>query len=276
MEKIVFDKEYFNIYDTLSCGQTFRFFPFNQGYFVISDNYACYLVYEQDKTVIYTENKDYFENYFDLKKDYSLIVNRAKSYNIEYLTKAAEYGKGIRILKQNTFEMIISFIISQNNNIPRIKGILKRLCESLGEKNEFMGEIYYSFPDIEAIADKNENFFMQLGLGYRSSYIESTAKKLLNTDIDNLKKFNTFELKKKLLEFKGIGGKVADCILLFGFNRFDSFPVDVWIDKLYHENFCGTESKRDKITEYFLNFFGEYSGYIQQYLFYYKREEQGE
>jgi N-glycosylase/DNA lyase len=272
MEKIIYPKEYFNIYDTLSCGQIFRFYPFKDGYLVISKNLACYIVYEGDNTIIYSENSKYFRNYFDLETDYFKIVEKAKSYNIDYLTKAAEYGKGIRILKQDSYEMFISFIISQNNNISRIKGILKNLCENLGEKQEFMGETYYSFPKAEIIAQMNESFFKSLGFGYRAAYIESTAKVLLNTDIDMLKKLDTALLKKELLKFKGIGGKVADCILLFGFNRFDSFPVDTWIYKLYREDFCGNECNREKITEYFLDMFKEYSGYIQQYLFYYKRE----
>jgi len=272
MDKLEFSKEYFNIYDTLSCGQTFRYNPFKDGYLVVSNNVACYIVYENENTVIYTEHTDYFKNYFDLNTDYSLIVDKSKSYNIEYLTKASEYGKGIRILKQNTYEMIISFIISQNNNITRIKTIIKKLCEKLGDKLEFMGETYYSFPTIDKLALYDEGFFKSLGFGYRAGYIESTAKKLLDTDINSLYKLDTKTLKSELIKFKGIGGKVADCVLLFGFNRFDSFPVDTWIYKLYRENFCGEECNREKITEYFLNMFKEYSGYIQQYLFYYKRE----
>ena len=275
MEKIIYPKEYFNISDTLNCGQTFRFFPFNEGYFIISKNYACYAVYENENTVIYTDFPEYFNNYFDLCTDYSVIVNKAKSFNLEYLSRAAEYGKGIRILKQDTFEIIISFIISQNNNISRIKKIIDKLCFSLGEKNMFMGKTYYSFPTLNALLEKDENYFKELGFGYRAAYMESTLKALSMTDIEKLKTLNTSQLFKNLLTFKGIGGKVANCILLFGFNRFDSFPVDTWIYKLYREDFCGEVCNRDKITKYFTDLFKEYSGYFQQYLFYYKREKQG-
>ena len=178
----------------------------------------------------------------------------------------------MRILRQNSEEMIFSFIISQNNMIPRIKAIIERTAQTLGEKKSFMGEEYFSFPKAEVLAKQSADFYYKSGYGYRADYMPSAAKSVL-TDEFNISEqgLTTAELRKRLMKIKGIGPKVADCIALFGYHRADSFPVDTWIEKLYREDFKGTLKDRKKITDFFLNEFGEYSGYIQQYIFYYKR-----
>jgi N-glycosylase/DNA lyase len=167
--------------------------------------------------------------------------------------------------------MIYSFIISQNNNIPRIKGIISRICGGLGEKRSFLGEDYFTFPTSLALASKPENYYKSLGAGYRDKFIYTTANRIVAEGIDRLYSLDGAALKKELLTYLGIGDKVADCICLFGFAKADSFPVDTWIEKIYREDFGGTLTDRKKINSYFTSMFGEYSGYIQQYLFYAKR-----
>jgi len=274
MAQIIYDKQFFNIKDTLECGQTFRFYEYENGYLIISGSRACY-AYEKDNSTIIEcldGDKDYFYAYFDLERDYEKIVKKAVEYGNEMLKTSAQNAKGIRILRQDKFEMIISFVISQNNNIPRIKSIIEKLCFSLGEKKSFLGKEYYAFPTIESILSKEKSFFTSLGLGYRDAYILETANALNTTlNISVLESLSTTDLKNALVSVKGIGEKVANCVLLFGFNRFDSFPVDTWIEKVYIENFNGELKDRKKITEYFINEFKENSGIFQQYLFHYKR-----
>lgn len=269
--KFDFDAQYFNPEHTLECGQVFRFTPFKNGYLVLSADKACYVHSDGIKTVVESGDGDYFYNYFDLNRDYSLIAQKAKSYNIPLLTRSAENCKGLRILNQNREEMIYSFIISQNNNIPRIKGIIEKICAGLGEKKPCEFGEYNAFPSSAALAGAEVSFFRACGAGYRDAYLAETAKRILKEGISDLENLDGQALKKKLLTYKGIGGKVADCIALFGFGKTDSFPVDTWIEKIYREDFKGELKNREKIAEYFKNEFGEYSGYIQQYLFYGKR-----
>lgn len=271
MQKIDFSSEYFDPESVLECGQIFRFTPFERGYKVFSKGEACYIFKDGLKTVIESDNPQYFYDYFDLDRDYKEIYEKALSYNIPVLSSAAAFGKGIRILKQDAEEMIYSFIISQNNRIPRIKSIISRLCDLLGEEREFMGEKYHAFPSSSVMAEQSEEFYRALGAGYRDVFLSETAKRICKEGVENLKKLDGAELKKQLLTYKGIGPKVADCIALFGFYKTGSFPVDTWIEKVYKEDFKGEETDRKKICSYFENLFGEYSGFIQQYLFYGKR-----
>ena len=271
MEKFDFDAQYFNPLHTLDCGQIFRFEPFREGYMVFSGDKACYVHTDGVKTVTESEDSDYFYNFFDLGRDYKEIVEHAKSFNIPLLTRSAEKCSGLRLLNQQKEEMIYSFIISQNNNIPRIKGIISRLCAGLGEKRQFMGIEYNAFPTTSALAAAGVEFYKNIGCGYRDKFLDETSKRIAIEGIEHLEKSDTLSLKKQLLTYKGVGGKVADCISLFGFSKRDSFPVDTWIEKIYREDFGGTLTDRNKICQYFLELFGENSGYVQQYLFYGKR-----
>ncbi len=270
--KFDYDAQYFNPEHVLDCGQVFRFYPFKQGYFVNSEDKACYVYTEGNKTIAESDYPEYFYEYFDLNRDYSQIVKRAKTHNIPLLTRSAEAFKGLRLLNQNKEEMIYSFLISQNNNIPRIKGIISRICRGLGEKREFLGEEYFTFPTTAALAGAGSEFFREAGCGYRDTYLAETSARILTEGISALEALDGASLKKQLLTYKGIGGKVADCIALFGFGKRGSFPVDVWVEKVYREDFNGELTDRNKISSYFTSVFGEDSGYIQQYLFYGKRQ----
>ncbi len=275
MTKIITEEEFFNVKDTLECGQIFRFKPFEKGYLVFSKDRACYACNENGKAIIEckTDDEEYFRNFFDLSRDYSSIYSRAKKSEYDIVSLAAEAGKGIRILNQDKTETLFSFLTSQNNRIPRIKSIIERTCAARGVKNSFSGEEYYSFPLPEELFDENVGFYNGLGYGYRSDFIRSTAKRLIENadELDKMTALSTKELKESLMSFKGVGPKVADCVSLFAYHKTDAFPVDTWIEKLYREDFNGAEKNRNKINEFFVNSFGEDSGYIQQYVFYYKR-----
>ncbi len=274
MKKISFNSEFFNIKDTLECGQVFRFAEHNNGYLIYSMDKCAYVYNLGDKAFIECEDCDaeYFYNYFDLDRDYKTIYTSAKSFNVKILDLASEVGKGIRILKQNSLEMLFSFIVSQNNNIPRIKSIIEKLCKNLGEQKSFNGQTYFAFPSAPKMAEQSVEFYRQIGLGYRAEYILSLAKAVKGgLDINSFNALPTAELKKELIKLYGVGPKVADCVSLFGFNRTDSFPVDTWIEKVYRENFSGTEKSREKVSKWFVEKFKQNSGYFQQYLFHYKR-----
>ena len=275
LSTICFESEYFNVKDTLECGQVFRFRKFKDGYLVLSNDKACYCYTLGDKTYIECDenDKDFFHHYFDLGRDYSKIVESAKNQGVEILSLSSKLGKGIRILKQDVTETLFSFIISQNNNIPRIKNSIEKICQNLGEKKEFMGEVYFCFPTSQKLAEKPLEFYKEMGLGYRAVYVKTLAQDLVNGSID-LSRLNTLPtkmLKNALTGIYGVGPKVADCVSLFGFNRTDSFPVDTWIAKVYEQDFGGKLKDRKKMAEWFSLKFGDNAGYFQQYLFYYKR-----
>lgn len=253
----------------LASGQVFRFGCKENGvWWVISGGYYAEIESITPKNyIIHTKNPNFFANYFDFYTNYDMILSRLGKYEI--LCPALEYGKGVRILRQPLVEVIINFIISANNNIPRIRNSVTAIASHFGQKMEWG----YTFPDLSSLTKITEKDFVNFGCGYRAPYLVETIKKISEPMfLENLSKLSTVDLRKELLLLKGVGPKVADCILLFGFNRFDVFPVDTWIDKVYHEDFKGTETKREKIAEWFVQTFGMDSGYCQQYLFYYKRK----
>lgn len=271
MENFDFDSKYFDPEQTLDCGQIFRFKPFKDGYFVISLDKACYIKKEGAKTKVECEDGEYFYNFFDLDRDYKGIVESAKKSGFPLLARSAEKLKGLRLLNQNREETIYSFIVSQNNNIPRIKGVISMICEGLSEKRSFLGEEFYPFPSSEKLAAAGREFFKNCGCGYRDEYLEKTSQSILETGISHLENLDGASLVRELKRYKGIGQKVADCIALFGFSKRDHFPVDTWIERIYSEDFSGAPASHEKITEYFTSLFKENSGYFQQYLFYGKR-----
>lgn len=266
--KIVIENpENFKSKDTLECGQFFRYFLREDGsYLVYSTDKKAEIFEYGDKTEIVTSDVDYFENFFDLGRDYSVFEK--KYQNIPFLKNAFEFGRGIRLLNQNLEETLFSFIISANNNIKRIKKIIENICRGLGENK---GD-YYAFPTARQMASADEAFFKEAGAGYRASYLLSTAKTLVEGfDLEGLVKLDTLSARKAIMSLKGVGPKVADCILLFGLKKCDSFPVDTWIEKAYHDYFETGLKNRNDISKYLCELFGEDAGYIQQYLFNYIR-----
>lgn len=263
----VIDKTQFNPEHTLECGQVFRFGKDeNNNYFVISKNYKATIIETADCYEIHSNNPKYFIDYFDLNTDYNKIKNQLKKNNI--LSPMIDFGYGIRILKADPLEMIFSFTISQNNNIKRIKQIIEKLCE-LGSQNEN----YKNFPTIEELSNAKSAFYQSIGAGYRAKFLKDLSTSLINTNLDEIKNLSTDEIYKFLINLKGIGPKVASCILLFGFGKTEKFPVDTWIEQVYYNHFSTKKLTRPQIQDYFENEFGEYSGIAQQYLFYYEREK---
>lgn len=264
---IIEDLSEFNIEHILDCGQVFRYRKIGDCYTLFAKNYNCLLRKENDRVIIETDDTDFFVKYFDLDRDYSAIKDSLtkKSAGIR---SAVEYGYGIRLLNQDPHEMIISFIISANNNIPRIKKIVERLCEGLGERTE-RG---YAFPTKEAMASADKSFFTSIGAGYRDEYLVASSRALLDIDLDEIARADTATARKILLGLKGVGQKVADCILLFGFKKTDLFPMDVWSKRIYASLGYERDTDIGRMGRRLVADFGDLSGYAQQYLYYYFRE----
>jgi len=260
--------KYFDIKDTLECGQIFRYKVLPDGaYGVYSQDKYAELRYDGKSGVnVCADDADYFWNFFDLDTDYGAKVARISEIS-PLMKEAAEFGKGIRILNQNLTEMIFSFIISANNNIKRIQLIIERLCDGLGKNTDY-GK---AFPAVKDMAASPVEFYTKIGAGYRDRYLRDTAEKLLTYDLSALYGMTSEQARRELLTFMGIGPKVADCILLFGMRRKDVFPVDTWIKKVYHTYF--EQGHRDSdISKYFCGLFGADAGLCQQYLFYFQRK----
>lgn len=258
------------------CGQCFRFKKEADESYTIVAKGKVINVSKNDKNIILKnttdeEFSDIWFDYFDLGTDYSVIKNSLSSD--KHLKKSIGYGNGIRILNQDLWECILSFIISANNNIPRIQGIVEKLCERFGDKVDAFDNTYYTFPDAERLKNITKEDLAFLRAGYRDAYLIDAIKKVSDGEIllDKIAELSTIEAKTELLKIKGVGNKVADCILLFGNKRSETFPVDVWVKKsigaLYSD-----EIGDMTIPQFADSKFGNLSGYAQQYLFYYMRE----
>lgn len=274
----------FELKDIFECGQCFRWNEEEDGSYtgVIKDGIINVKKENEDIVFLGICNKDIKEviyEYFDLNKDYERIKEKLSNID-EYLKTSVEYGKGIRILNQDLWETIISFIISANNNIPRIKGIIERLSKKYGNEIEWNWKKYYTFPSCEQLKDVTVQEYRNLGLGFRDVRLYETTQMILNKEVD-LEKLennpNTQEVRNELLKLSGVGPKVADCILLFSdLKRFDVFPIDVWVRRVMNDLYIKepdetkvSKSKIEKIAE---EKFGKLKGLAQQYLFYWRRE----
>lgn len=256
----------FDIKETLECGQVFRYKVRDFGYTVYTLSHKADIYCQNDGTKIFCKDKKYFIKYFDFCTNYARIKSSLSVY--PNLKSAIDYGKGIRILRGDPLEMIIEFVISQNNNIPRIKSIVEKICEAYGED---MGD-YYSFPTLEVLKKIPLEFFRNIGCGYRDKYLFETIAMIDRIFVNSIADMSTTDARNKLMTLKGVGRKVADCILLFGYHKTDVFPTDTWIVKVYNKMYNTRVSDAKKISEEFVNVFGELSGYAQQYLFYQMRE----
>lgn len=251
---------------TFDCGQCFRWNRQSDGSYIgVAHKRAVRLTYENGSIVLRgasEKDRPLWEEYFDVARDYSAVKEKIGSSDI--MKKAIQFGSGIRILKQDFFETLISFIISQQSSIPKIKRSIELLCSAYGEEIGLSGRRFWAFPSAEALQGVTEEDYCGLGVGYRAKYIEAAVHGVLSGEIDEnaLRSGDTQAARNTLLKIYGVGNKVADCILLFSLARFDSFPVDVWIRRVIEEDLGGQDGKK---------LFGEYSGFAQQYLFYWKR-----
>ncbi len=260
---IIKDNPFLSLDLTFDCGQCFRFNKNEDGVWqgiAFGKKLSGYT--EGCDTLLFCKEEDYYavwEDFFDLKRDYSVIQNSFS--HDRNVSEAAEIGKGIRILKQDKWETLVSFIISQNNNIPRIKKIIESLCALLGEP---LGNGQYAFPTPEKIYNAGAEGLAPIKAGFRVKYILDAAYRVLSgeTDLEYIASLSYEEAEKELMKIKGVGKKVASCVLLFGYGFLSAFPVDVWVkrvlEKYYDEDF-------DPLS------LGEYAGIAQQYLFYRER-----
>lgn len=264
----VYDKTQFNPEHILECGQVFRYGKTDDGnYYVLSKNNRAEIKEFDNYYKISSNNTPYFVNYFDLNTDYNKIKQTLSQHEI--MKPMIEYGYGIRILHADPEEMIYSFILSQNNNIKRIQKIVEKMCEA-GTKLDG----YNAFPTSKQLSNLPAEFFAGLGAGYRDKFLKKTADVLANTNIENLNNLSSDELLDYLLSLQGVGPKVASCILLFGFNKKDKFPVDTWLEQVYYNHFSKEKRTRAEMQKYFEDMFKDNSGLAQQYLFYYERTNQ--
>ena len=248
---------------TLDCGQSFRWTEREDGSFS-GIAFGKYVKVRLENNTLYIENttKADFEkiwyDYFDFSLDYGKIREEISRLH-PVLCEAAKYAPGIRILRQEPYEALCTFIISQNNNIKRIKGIVQRLCESFGEKIEGG----YAFPTAEKMSFLSTDDLAPLRAGFRNRYLVDAAQKVASGEVD-LEKCRTCdydEARAELMKITGVGVKVADCTLLFGLHRIEAFPIDVWMKRAMEKLF--PDMKPDD--------FGEYAGIAQQYIFHYSR-----
>lgn len=265
------------------CGQCFRWNIQTDGsYTGVFKNNVLNVKKENNKIIFKGICSDniikVINDYFDFDTDYNKIKKELSNVD-EYLKESIEFGSGIRILNQDLWETIISFIISANNNIPRIKGIIERISKKYGNEIEWNNEEYYTFPTLEQLSKANVEDLRSLGLGFRDKRVYDTTRIILNNEIsleELINEKNTDILKEKLLTLPGVGPKVADCIMLFGLKRFEVFPIDVWVRRvmndLYIKNEDETKVNKREIEKLAMEKYKNLAGLAQQYLFYWKRE----
>ena len=275
----------FELKDIFDCGQCFRWNKEDDDSYTGIWKNNVVNVKKENENIIFTgvSNAENFEEeinkYFDMNRDYEEIKEKLSKID-DNMKTSIEYGKGIRILNQELWETIISFIISANNNIPRIKGIIERLSKNYGKKIEWNGKEYYTFPTPEELKDVTVEEYRNLGLGFRDVRLYETTKMVLEKEID-LEELqnnpNTIEVREKLLTLSGVGPKVADCILLFSnLKRFEVFPIDVWVRRVMNDLYIKNEDENKVSKKQIENLakekFGNLAGLAQQYLFYWRRE----
>ncbi|GIM28479.1 8-oxoguanine DNA glycosylase [Clostridium polyendosporum] len=292
----------FNIKQTFECGQCFRWEREKNGNYIgVAHNRVIELEQNGDDVIIHNTNEEDFNNlwidYFDLKRNYSKIKEELSED--ELLKKSVEFGYGIRILKQQPFEILVSFIISARNSIPIISKTIKKISERWGTSIEYKGRTYFSFPTVEQLHRADLEDIKGTGASFRSKYIYDTIQKvykcnellndiekdptkfifteenkpdILKYDLNMITDMNDDQCHLALQEFQGVGAKVADCIMLFSMRKYSAFPVDVWIKRAMQHFYLAPDVSLNKIRIFARDKFGELAGFAQQYLFYYARE----
>ena len=268
---IKISSEYLDMRKIADSGQVFRFNKTDDGsYDLIANNKHLRIQKLIDNKDINTyeldcSEEDYnkiWKDYFDIDTDYSIYTDDLDENDI-YLQKACEYSKGIRILRQDKWEMLVSFIISQRKSIPAIKSSIEKMAVNLGEE---IDDRIYAFPKPQEILSADYTVLETCGLGYRLPYIRAAARDVIENGVDPYDSDNLSdeELLEKLKEFKGVGVKVANCVLLFGYHRIGAFPIDVWVEKILNNHYDGT---------FPMERYKGYAGVLQQYMFFYEREK---
>lgn len=267
----------FNIIHIFECGQCFRWdrYAINSYIGVVKDK-VLLVEQEDNKIEFYNTNINDFNNiwkeYFDLERDYSSIKNILSKDKT--LDEAVRFGCGIRILYQDIWECLISFIISANNRIPLIKKAVNNISKKYGYRLSFDNREYFSFPLPEQLRDATIEDLEKCGVGFRAKYIKNVVQGVLNGDIelDKVKLLQTELAREELVKIQGVGNKIADCVLLFAAKKYDAFPVDVWVKRVMEYFYSDRPLKLQEIQHVAKYLFGDLAGFAQQYLFYYARE----
>lgn len=290
---IIEDVKNFKLKHIFECGQVFRFEEISEGNYIVIVFGKVIELKEQDNNIlIYNSTEEEVRSiwlkYFDLDRNYSKIKDELSKDDL--LRESIDFGYGVRVLNQDSFEMLISFIISARNNIPSIKKTVNKIATKWGKKIDYKGKTYYAFPSIYEIEDATLEEIQETGASFRSKYIIDTIKNVYNAtkerknsnlneenssmkyDLDYIKSLNDDECHMALQEFKGVGAKVADCIMLFSMGKTSAFPVDVWVKRAMIHFYGAEDSSLNKIRIFARNRFGKLAGFAQQYFFYYARE----
>ncbi len=274
----------FNITQILESGQVFRFDKISNHSYILNAKQTLIKITQQhqDSNIMFynanaSELDEIWVPYFDLDTNYKEITSILKNKD-EHMKAAVEFGEGIRILKQDPWEMLISFIISQNKAIPHIKQCIRNICEKFGTPLEPISgsdRHYYTFPTPKELSRATEQELRDCKVGFRAAYIMDACHKVMNGDIilNDLFIMETDKARDILMTIKGVGPKVADCILLFAYGKTEVFPTDVWIKRIIEGlYFDGRDVPMKEIQQFAKDYFGDLAGYAQQYLFYYARE----
>ena len=259
--------ENFNIAQICNSGQCFRMDQISENLYSVIAHEHYLEISQKGKDCIFSceqvEFEEFWKQYFDLDTDYGAYIAQINR-NDKYLSAAAENGSGIRILRQDLWEMIVSFLISQQNNIPRIRRCIRNICECYGEQRiNFRGEMFYTFPRPEAFAALDEDALKACNLGYRSKYVVRTARSILKGEVDlnAVRQMTYSKARQELLKLFGVGTKIADCICLFALHHLQAFPVDTHIKQVLEKHYKrGFPYRR----------YGGFQGVLQQYIFYYE------
>ena len=269
-------KNNFDLESTITCGQIFRYKKTEEGYIVILKDRVISLKIDNDYILIESNKeqnlKEVIYEYFDLNRDYLQIESKLIEKDIN-LKDAVIFSRGLKMIKQDPFETIISYIISQNNRVPSIANSLNMLSQKYGEKVLFKDEEYYLFPKIDDFFDLSMDDYRQCKVGFRDKYIYDMIKNMRenNLDLNIINEMSGDEALNYLIQFKGIGNKVASCILLFAYQKFDVFPIDTWVKKFMKEDY-NIEGEKN-IKQFAIKTYGDYSAIAIQYMFNYKRNK---
>lgn len=268
----------FNAVHTFECGQCFRWIRQEDGsYTGVARGKILNASVDDDTLILKNTNLEDFKSiwfdYFDLGRDYGQIKEAVMRDDI--MKEAAAFGWGIRLLKQDIWETLISFIISSNNRIPRIMKTVGVISKIYGEKLEMDGEEYYSFPEVSRLTQSSLQDLEVCKGGFRCKYILNSSRMIGEGEINlnKIPQLDTDSAREELMKFPGVGPKVADCVLLYSGTKYNVFPTDVWVKRVMEELYFKREAGFKEIQEFAGNYFGNLAGFAQQYLFYFAREK---
>lgn len=276
IESVTLIVEHFDLKKIAESGQCFRWQEIGPGKYIVPAGQTCAIIEQQEpdgELLLRIEEGtlEFWQNYLAYGERYGEIIRKAREATLEdgapdmFLREAAAEAVGVQIITQDLWETLVSFVISQNNNIPRIKKLIATLCEKFGERKEIDGHTFHTFPTPEQLSGKS---LSGLGLGYRDKYVERLAQNVTDGRIDliALEEMETEKARTYLKSIYGIGNKVADCVLLFGLHRVEAFPVDTWIRQVIDEHYGG---------KFPIEHYEGHAGIIQQFIFYYMQQNKG-